>query len=144
MITKDERCKHEIKSRIVMAQAASNKKKILFTSKLKLNLKKKPVKCYIWNIVFVMLNLERFEMEIRNSFKLLKRGVGEDHLDHSCEKLRSIRKSREAKIQSTCNEMNEGRMWPIQWVGHRSRNCLLKHIIGGKIEEIIDEKMRKK
>jgi AmiR/NasT family two-component response regulator len=43
---------HEIKSRIAMAKAAFNKNKTLFASKLDLNLKKKLVKCYIWNIDF--------------------------------------------------------------------------------------------
>jgi len=43
------RCRWEIKSRIAMAKAASNKK-ALSTSKLDLNLKMKLVKCYIWSI----------------------------------------------------------------------------------------------
>jgi hypothetical protein len=38
MITNDARCRREIKSRIVMAKAAFNKKKTLFTSKLDINL----------------------------------------------------------------------------------------------------------
>jgi hypothetical protein len=50
MITNDARCTREIKSRIAMAKTAINKKKNLFTSKLDLNLRKKLVKCYIWNI----------------------------------------------------------------------------------------------
>ena len=33
-----------------MAKAAFNKKKILFTSKLDLNLRKKLVKCYVWSL----------------------------------------------------------------------------------------------
>ena len=33
----DARCKHEVKSRIVMEKAAFNKKKALFTRKLDLN-----------------------------------------------------------------------------------------------------------
>jgi len=37
-------------SRISMAKVAFNKKKTLFTSKLDLNLRKKPVKCYIWSM----------------------------------------------------------------------------------------------
>jgi hypothetical protein len=49
-ITNDARCKREMKSRISIAQAAFNSKKTLFTSKLDLNLSKKLVKCYIWNI----------------------------------------------------------------------------------------------
>ena len=44
-----ERCTCEIKSRIVTAKAAFNKKKTLLTSKLDLNLRKKVVKCYIWS-----------------------------------------------------------------------------------------------
>jgi hypothetical protein len=33
-----------------VAKATFQKKKILFTSKLDLNLSKKPLKCYIWSI----------------------------------------------------------------------------------------------
>jgi hypothetical protein len=33
-----------------MTKAAFNRKKTLFTSKVELNLRKKPVKCYIWSI----------------------------------------------------------------------------------------------
>jgi hypothetical protein len=47
MLTNDARCTREIKSRIFMAEAAFNKNKTLFTSKLDLNLRKKLVKCYI-------------------------------------------------------------------------------------------------
>jgi hypothetical protein len=50
MITSDARCTREIKSRTATAKAAFNKKKSLFTSKLDLNLRKKLVTCYIWNI----------------------------------------------------------------------------------------------
>jgi hypothetical protein len=47
MITNDARCTREIKFIIAMAKEAFNRKKTLFTSKLDLNLRKKPVKCYI-------------------------------------------------------------------------------------------------
>jgi hypothetical protein len=50
MITNYARCTREIKTRIVMAKAAVNKKKTLFTSKLDFNLRKKLVKCYILSI----------------------------------------------------------------------------------------------
>jgi len=40
----------EIKSRTAMTKTAFNQKKTPFTSKLDLNLRKKQVKCYIWNI----------------------------------------------------------------------------------------------
>jgi len=50
MLTNDGRCTCEIKSRIVTAKAAFNKKKTLFTSKLDLNLRKKLLKFYIWSM----------------------------------------------------------------------------------------------
>jgi len=50
MLTNYGTCTCEIKSKIVMAKAAFNKKKTLFTSKLNLNLRKKLVKCYIWSM----------------------------------------------------------------------------------------------
>ena len=50
ILTNDGICTCEIKSRIAMANAAFNKKKTVFTSKLELNLRKKLVKCYIWSM----------------------------------------------------------------------------------------------
>jgi hypothetical protein len=47
MITKDARCKREIKSRTAMAKPAFSKKKWPFNSKPQLNLRKEPVKCCI-------------------------------------------------------------------------------------------------
>jgi hypothetical protein len=49
LITNDARYTRKIKSMIVMAKAAFNKKTLL-TSKLDLNLNKKLLKCYIWSI----------------------------------------------------------------------------------------------
>ena len=50
MLTNYEKCTFEIKSRIVMAKAAFNKKRALFTSTLDLKLRKKPAECYTWSI----------------------------------------------------------------------------------------------
>jgi hypothetical protein len=50
VITNDERCTREIKSKIAMAKAALKKKKAPSTSKLGLYLRKKLLKCYIWSI----------------------------------------------------------------------------------------------
>jgi hypothetical protein len=50
MLTNEGRCTCEIESRIVMAKAAFNKKRVLFNSKMDLELRKKLVKCYIWSI----------------------------------------------------------------------------------------------
>jgi hypothetical protein len=48
MITNDAGCTWEIKFKTAMAKAAFNKK-IIFTTKLDLNLSKKLVRCYIWS-----------------------------------------------------------------------------------------------
>jgi len=50
VILNDAKCTLKMKSSIAMAKAAFNKKKNLLTSKLKLNIRKKEVKCYIWSI----------------------------------------------------------------------------------------------
>ena len=48
-ITNDARRTREIKSRHFVAKSAFNK--IFFPSKLDLNLRQRPVKCYVWNMV---------------------------------------------------------------------------------------------
>jgi hypothetical protein len=50
ILTNDGRSTCEIKCWIAMAKAAFNKKRVLFTSTLELKLRKKLLKCYIWNI----------------------------------------------------------------------------------------------
>jgi hypothetical protein len=50
ILTNDGRFTCEIKCTIVMAKAAFNKKRTLFTSTLELEFRKKLVKCYIWSI----------------------------------------------------------------------------------------------
>jgi hypothetical protein len=73
MITSDARCTREIESGVAMAKEELNKKKIIFTRKLDLNLGKKLVKCYIWSKALYFAEtwtlrkveqkyLERFEM----------------------------------------------------------------------------------
>ena len=47
MVTNDERYAHESQRSTAMGQAAVNKK-TRFTTNLGLDLRKKPVKCYIW------------------------------------------------------------------------------------------------
>jgi len=55
---------------------------------------------------------------------------GEDQLDRSCEKGRSITKSQGGEEYPTNNKRRKANR-----IGHiLRRNCLLKHIIGGKIE----------
>ena len=58
-LTNDGRCTCEIKSRIAMAKGAFNKKKILFTSKLDLNLRKKLVNATFGAWLCMVLKLGR-------------------------------------------------------------------------------------
>jgi hypothetical protein len=50
MLTNYGKCTCEIKFRITIAKTAVNKNRTLFTSKMDWELRKKLVKCYIWNI----------------------------------------------------------------------------------------------
>jgi hypothetical protein len=77
VLTNYGRCMCEIKFRIVMAKAAFNKKRALFTSTLDLKLRKKLVKYYIWSIALSVLKLGRFGQLIRNTWRVLKCGAGE-------------------------------------------------------------------
>jgi hypothetical protein len=52
LITSDARYRVAIKSRISMEKAEFSRKKIIFVSKLDLNLRKNLVKCQIWSIDF--------------------------------------------------------------------------------------------
>jgi hypothetical protein len=70
---------------IAMAKAAFNKKRILFTNKLDLNLRKKLVKCYIWSIGLCGAGTwDTSEKKIRNTRKVLNHGTLEDQSDDVC------------------------------------------------------------
>ena len=74
MMINNVRYTGEIKCRTVMATAAFNKKKALFSSKLYLNLKKKLVKCQIWNLALYgteTWTLGKVEQKYLESFEML-------------------------------------------------------------------------
>jgi hypothetical protein len=85
MITNDARCRREIKARIAMIKAGFNKKKTPFTRKLDLELRKKLVKSYIWNIALhgaETRTLSEIRSEIpRRFFNVVLEKDGEDKLD---------------------------------------------------------------
>jgi hypothetical protein len=66
------------------------KKKTLFTSKLNLNLRMKPVNSTFGAWFFMVLKSGHFETFIRNTWKFLRFGTkkkdGNDHYDRLCEK----------------------------------------------------------
>ena len=60
MIANDESCTREIKAVIAIAQPAFNKKKVLFTSKLDGNWRKKVVRATFGAQVYMVLKLGHF------------------------------------------------------------------------------------
>jgi len=84
-LTNDGICTCEIKSRIAMAKTAFNKN-TLFNSKLDLNLRKNLLNATYGTWLCMVLKFGRFGQQIRNTWKVLKCGAGEDQLDRSCEK----------------------------------------------------------
>jgi hypothetical protein len=78
MITNDARCTREIKSRIVMAKAAFNKQKNLFTSKLDLKLRMKLVKSYIWSIALYGAETWTLRKMDQKYLERLECGTGEE------------------------------------------------------------------
>jgi hypothetical protein len=56
----DTSCEPE--SRIAVVKASINKKRALFTSTLDMNLRKKLVKCYIWNIALLVYGAETWTL----------------------------------------------------------------------------------
>jgi hypothetical protein len=133
MITNDARCTREIKARIAMAKAAFNRKKTLFTSKLDLELRKKLVKCYIWSIALYCVEtwtLRKLDQRYLESFEMW--------CWRRMEKISwTDRVNNEAilhRVKEERNILHTKRRRKANWIGHiLRRNCLLSHIIEGKI-----------
>jgi len=134
ILTNDGRCTCEIKCRIAMVKAAFNKKRILFTSTLDLELRKKLVKCYIWSIALYgtetwalrtvdQTHLESFEMWC---WRRMEKISWTDHARNE-EVLFRVKEQR--------NILHEIRKRKANWIGHTlRRNCLLQRVIEGKIK----------
>jgi hypothetical protein len=131
MITNDARCTCEIKYRTAMAKAAFNKKKTLFSSKLDL-IRKKPVKCYIWSIALYCTatwTLQTVYQKYLKSFEMSCRRTEISCTDHVINEKVLQRVKEEMNILHTIKQRE------ANWTDHNLlRNCLLNHIIEGKIE----------
>jgi hypothetical protein len=85
--TNDARCTREIKSMISVAKAAFNKKRTFSNSKLDLNLRKKPVNCYIWSVALCGAEtgtLREVDQKYLERFENVLGKDGEDQFDRSC------------------------------------------------------------
>ena len=119
-----------------MAKAAFSKKKALFTSTLDLNLRKKLVKCYIWSISLYGAKAETWTLRAadrkhQESFEMwcwrrMEKISWTDHMRNEEVLLR---------VNEQRNILHEIRKRKANWIGHiLRRNCLLKHVIEGKIK----------
>jgi hypothetical protein len=144
-ITNDARCTCEIKYRIAMAKAAFNKKKPLFTSKLDLNLRNKVVTCYIWSIALYgaeTWTLRKVDQKYLESFEMWcwRRMEKISWTDH-------VRNAVLHRVKEERNILHTIKRRKANCIGHiLCRNCLLKHMIEGKLEgriEIMGRKARR-
>jgi hypothetical protein len=115
-----------------MATAAFNRK-TLFTIKLDLNLRKKLVKCYIWSIALYgaetwilrkvhQKHVKSFEMWC---WRMMEKNIRTDR-ERNEEVLQRVKEDR--------NILHTIKRRKANCIGHiLSRNCLLKHVIEGKI-----------
>ena len=135
-ITNDARWTHEIKSRIVMAKAAFNKKTLLI-NKLDLCLRKKLVKWYMWSIA--LCGAETWSLwTVHQKYPETLRNVvlekdGEDQLDNRVRNWVLQRVKEEGNIVQTIKGIK------AIWFGHTlRRSCLLKPLLKDEIEGRIE------
>jgi hypothetical protein len=121
----------EFKSRIAMAKAVFNKKRALFTSKMDLELRKKPVKCYIWSVALYgaetgkvwgvdQKQLESFE---KWCWGRMEKVISTDHVRNEEVLLR---------VKEQKNILHEISKRKSNLLGHiLRRNCLLQQVTEG-------------
>jgi hypothetical protein len=136
MLTNDERCTCEIKSRIAVAKAAFNKKRALFTSKMNLELRKKLLKRYIFIILVALYGVETWKF----------REIDQKHLEsfvmwrwRSMEKIIWTDHVRNVELLLTFKEqrniLHKISKRKATWIDHiLRRNCLLQRVIKGKLQ----------
>jgi GTP cyclohydrolase II len=142
MLTSDGRCTCEIKSRIPMVKTAFNKKRVLFISKMDLELRKKLVKRYIWSIALYgaeTLTLRTVDQKHLESFEMwcwrrMEEISWTDHVRNE-EVLLRVKEER--------NIVHEISKRKANWIGHILRNnCLLRQVIERKIKGGIEVRLR--
>jgi hypothetical protein len=111
-----------------MANATFNKKKTSFTSKLELNLRKKLVKCYIWNTALYgaeTWTLRKVDQKYLESFETWcwrRMEISWTDSVRNEEVLQRVKEERNVLHTTIRRKAN--------WIAHIfRRNCLLKHVI---------------
>jgi hypothetical protein len=117
-----------------MAKAAFNKKMTLFTSTLDLELRKRPMKCYVWSIALYgaetwtlravdQKHLESFEM---CCWRRMEEISSTDHVRNEDVLLR---------VKKQKNILHEIHKRKANWIGNiLRRNCILQRVTEGKIQ----------
>jgi hypothetical protein len=134
ILTNNGRCVFEIKCRIAMAKVAFNKKRVVCTRTLDLELRKKLVKCYIWSIAFYgtetwtlrTVGQKRLESLEMWCWRRMEKISWSDHVRNEEVLLR---------VKEQINILHEIRKRKANWIGHiLCRNCLLQRVIEGKTQ----------
>jgi hypothetical protein len=134
MLTNDGRCTCEIKCRIVMARAAFNKKRVLFTTILDLELRKKSVKCYIRSLAlygaetgtFRAVDQKQLESSEMWCWRRMEKNSWTDRVRNG-EVLLRVKEQR--------NILHEMSKRKANWIGRiLCRNCLVQRVIERKIK----------
>jgi hypothetical protein len=120
------------------------KKKNLFTRKLDLKLRKKLVKCYIWSIALYgaeKWTLRKIDHKYLESFEMWcwrrKEKISWTDRVRNEEVLHRVKEERIILHKIKRRKAN--------WIGHiLRRNCLLKHVIEGKLEERMGRRGRRR
>jgi hypothetical protein len=121
-----------------MAKAAINNKRTLFTSTLDLELRKKLVKCYVWNIALYgaeTWTLRAVDQKYLESFETwcwrrMEKIIWTDHVRNEDVLLR---------VKEQRSILHEIRKRKANWIGHiLRRNCILQRVIEGKIQGRIE------
>jgi len=143
ILINDGICTCEIKWRIDMVKAAFNKKRILFTSTLDLELSKKLVKRYIWSIASYgaeTWTLRAVDQKHLDSFEMwcwrrMEKISWTEHVRN--EVLLIVKKQRNILHKISKRKAN--------WIGHiLRRNCLLQRVIKRKIKGGIEVTARRR
>jgi hypothetical protein len=116
-----------------MAKAAFNKKRVLFTGTLGLELRKKLVKCYIWNTALYGADTWPLRAVYRKPLESVEMWCW-----RRMEKIRWTDRVRNEevllRVKEQRNILHELSKRKANWIGHiLCRNCLLQRVIEGKI-----------
>jgi hypothetical protein len=138
------RCAGEIKFRIAIADEVFKNKKNIFTSKLDLNVWKKLVMGYMFSIDFYgaeTLTLRKVEKKCSENFEMCCWRRMEKVTGNDCLRNEVLHRVKKKKKTNTLYAI-KGRKTNL--IGHIwLRNCLLKHISDGEMEEGTEVTVRK-